>query len=1202
MPNSALWAVDLFGKVHTLSTAGQYWELCKDSQLEFKRVSAATQCCWGIACDNQVYVYVCASDVPIRCREEAYENQGWTYAIDFPATYTRDKKWNSCVRRRRWIRYRRYKSRDTWAKIPSKDDPEQLPDPFNDLSVGGWEITDEPVGRLSVWAVSLQGKVWYREDVNHPNPEGSSWSLMDTPGEVVQISCGPHDLLWATLWEGQALVREGINRNNPKGSSWSIVEPPTSENGIMHVSVGVGVVWAVTKDRKVWFRRGINSHNPCGTSWIEMVGEMTMVNVGLNDQVWGIGCEDRAIYFRQGVTQSELSGKTWKAIIASREYDRSHSGSSSSLLSAGCFFGDEVRGSGESCAPSDTDASSEAERPGPDQPGPAGSVDSPRNPRDSLALGSGSGRTTEPAEEETTGPAIQTPGLEPHPGPASTLAELPWTNIDLKEPKRAPSHPAAGFPEASGLSTLGLLPLGLEEPYGADDHPLWAWVSGGGCAVEPHTVLKWFTVQSGLSPSMQTLSMSITPAQTAAWRKQIFQQLTERTKRELENFRHYEQAVEQSVWVKTGALQWWCDWKPHKWVDVRVALEQFTGLDGARDSILFIYYVVHEEKKYIHVFLNEVTVLVPVLNETKHSFALYTPERTRQRWPVRLAAATEQDMNDWLALLNLSCCESRRVHGRPSPQAIWSVTCKGDIFVSEPSPDLEAPEHMLPCDQMFWRQMGGHLRVVEANGQGVVWGIGYDHTAWVYTGGYGGGCFQGLASSTSNIYTQSDVKCVYIYENQRWNPVTGYSSRGLPTDRYMWSDASGLQECTKAGTKPPSLQWTWVSDWAVDFSVPGGTDQEGWQYASDFPASYHGYKTMKDFVRRRCWARKCKLVTTGPWLEVAPLTLADVSIIPERPGADRSGHNIALWAVSDKGDVLCRLGVSELNPAGSSWLHVGTDQPFTSVSIGACHQVWAVARDGSAFYRGSVSPAQPAGDCWYHIPSPTKQRLKQVSVGQTSVYALDENGNLWYRQGVTPSYPQGSSWEHVSNNVRRVSVGPLDQVWVIANKVQGSHSLSRGTVCHRTGVRPREPKGQGWDYGIGVSKAGLGLHGHSVCAGTWHQGWWEAPDSPSGMLDLPVSPLGPWQPWVTRLSPSRGAGITSPSGPMPPEPSGAGPRRELPSAVWSRASPGHPHRWPGPRRRPLAPSAAKAASRTRKQAARRCEGSRVICEPSRLSH
>lgn len=50
---------------------------------------------------------------------------------------------------------------------------------------------------------------------------------------------------------------------------------------------------------------------------------------------------------------------------------------------------------------------------------------------------------------------------------------------------------------------------------------------------------------AGLSPSVQTLSLSITPTQTAAWRKQIFQQLTERTKRELESFRHYEQAVEQ---------------------------------------------------------------------------------------------------------------------------------------------------------------------------------------------------------------------------------------------------------------------------------------------------------------------------------------------------------------------------------------------------------------------------------------------------------------------------------------------------------------------------------------------------------------------------------------------------------------------------------------------------------------------------------
>lgn len=85
----------------------------------------------------------------------------------------------------------------------------------------------------------------------------------------------------------------------------------------------------------------------------------------------------------------------------------------------------------------------------------------------------------------------------------------------------------------------------------------------------------------------------------------------------------------------------------------------------------------------------------------------------------------------------------------------------------------------------FWRQVGGHLRIVECNSVGIVWGIGYDHTAWIYTGGYGGGFFQGLASSTDNIYTQTDVKSVYIYENQRWNPVTGYTNRYCTQSAYF---------------------------------------------------------------------------------------------------------------------------------------------------------------------------------------------------------------------------------------------------------------------------------------------------------------------------------------------------------------------------------------------------------------------------------
>lgn len=69
--------------------------------------------------------------------------------------------------------------------------------------------------------------------------------------------------------------------------------------------------------------------------------------------------------------------------------------------------------------------------------------------------------------------------------------------------------------------------------------------------------------------------------------------------------------------------------------------------------------------QYLHAFINEVTVLVPVLStDSKHTFAIYTPERTKQRWPIRLTAATELEMHDWVCKegLNLSLQEKKLLH------------------------------------------------------------------------------------------------------------------------------------------------------------------------------------------------------------------------------------------------------------------------------------------------------------------------------------------------------------------------------------------------------------------------------------------------------------------------------------------------------------------------------------------------------------
>ena len=106
---------------------------------------------------------------------------------------------------------------------------------------------------------------------------------------------------------------------------------------------------------------------------------------------------------------------------------------------------------------------------------------------------------------------------------------------------------------------------------------------------------------------------------------------------------------------------------------------------------------------------------------------------------------------------------------------------------------------------------------MEASPHGVVWGVSYDSSAWVYTGGWGGAHHK--PAHSSRVEDMADLKYFlqststkvllhlillryfYIYENQRWNPLSGFSSSGLPTDRYMWSD-----RCVHPGQYPISKQ------------------------------------------------------------------------------------------------------------------------------------------------------------------------------------------------------------------------------------------------------------------------------------------------------------------------------------------------------------------------------------------------------------
>ena len=248
---------------------------------------------------------------------------------------------------------------------------------------------------------------------------------------------------------------------------------------------------------------------------------------------------------------------------------------------------------------------------------------------------------------------------------------------------------------------------------------------------------------------------------------------------------------------------------------------------------------------------------------------------------------------------------------------------------------------------MYWRSIGGgHLLQVESGPAGVVWGLSYDGAVWCYTGGWGGGHFK---NSSANINAMSDKKYFYIYENQRWNPLTGFSNHGLPTDRYMWSDKSGKYSATKESVKLPSNAWQWTGEWTVDYHTPGGVDKDGWQFATDFPASYHGEKTFTDYVRRRRWARRCRLTTSGPWKAVGSTKLVDISI---QPFVNSEGaNNVHVWAVATNGEALLRQGVTRDNGEGTGWTHIRSDALFQSVSMGTDSKVWFISSEGGLFLR-----------------------------------------------------------------------------------------------------------------------------------------------------------------------------------------------------------------------------------------------------------
>lgn len=124
----------------------------------------------------------------------------------------------------------------------------------------------------------------------------------------------------------------GITRENLTGDSWLEVKSPSPGLKLIDVSIGSNSVWCISNDKRVWFRRGVRGDSSgisedmaIGNGWVEMVGNISIISVAQNDQVFAIGSEDRAIYYRSGVSDSDPTGKKWRLIQLPMQFSRTSS-------------------------------------------------------------------------------------------------------------------------------------------------------------------------------------------------------------------------------------------------------------------------------------------------------------------------------------------------------------------------------------------------------------------------------------------------------------------------------------------------------------------------------------------------------------------------------------------------------------------------------------------------------------------------------------------------------------------------------------------------------------------------------------------------------------------------------------------------------------------------------------------------------------
>nr|VZI16347.1 unnamed protein product [Spirometra erinaceieuropaei] len=305
--------------------------------------------------------------------QQSEDKAGWEYATSFApdAVFTSFYRVEAVVRRRRWQRVRRFLGHDRWLLCPvcltdldessaaataavsldSQRDGGRSAGvlPMHQVSVGGEQLPHQAAGFLAVWAITTEGRVFYRADVHRTNPEGSRWChsrLIESPTScaedsaatvdsactrvsdifAVDLCVSPVGTVFVLTDDNQIYRRVGISWRQPYGTSWQLLLPAlldlVDHEQLTSISVGRRAAWVLANTGRCWFRTGLNRED-CPTTaapktsvirvnhWVAIPGRLKVLQSSPNDEVFAVDRVSGRLLFRSGISPLTPGGEAW---------------------------------------------------------------------------------------------------------------------------------------------------------------------------------------------------------------------------------------------------------------------------------------------------------------------------------------------------------------------------------------------------------------------------------------------------------------------------------------------------------------------------------------------------------------------------------------------------------------------------------------------------------------------------------------------------------------------------------------------------------------------------------------------------------------------------------------------------------------------------------------------------------------------------